>query len=107
MKIVITESQYNALLRRFSLSQIEDEFRYRLKNDDPCAYESFDDFFNWVSYRTEDTIFYKIRNDEKLVFDEKKSNNFKNIIYGFVYDNFSDEGKRYYNKYRKSHCPYK
>jgi len=84
MKIVITESQYSALLRRFSLSQIEDKFRYRLESDNPCRYLSFDDFFNSVSH-----------------------NNFKNIIYDFVYDNFSDEGKRYYNKYRKSHCPYK
>jgi hypothetical protein len=73
MKIVITESQYSALLRRFSLSKIEDEFWYRLKNDDPCEYESFDDFFNWVSYRTEDTILYKIlENDRNLKLDLEK-----------------------------------
>jgi len=107
MKIVITESQYSALLRRFSLSQIEDKFRFRLERDNPCAYESFDDFFNLVSYMISKTILRRLEDNENFDFDTEKLDNFKNMIYGFVYDNFSDEGKRYYNKYRKSHCPYK
>jgi hypothetical protein len=107
MKMIITESQYSTLLRRFSLSQIEDKFRYRLESDNPCRYLSFDDFFNSVSHRTSKTILARLDLDDKLDFDTEKVDNFKNIIYDFVYDNFSDEGKRYYNKYRKSHCPYK
>jgi hypothetical protein len=107
MKIVITESQYSALLRRFSLSQIEDEFWYRLKKEDPCDYESFNDFLNWVSYRTEDTIHYKIIENEKLKLDLEQERKFRKMILDFIYNNFSDDVKYYYDKYRKIICPKK
>lgn len=107
MKIVITESQYNALIRRFSLSKIESEFEYRLKKDNPCKYESFDDFFNWVAWRTEDTIHYKIRENEKLNLDLEQERNFRKMIQDFIYNNFSDVTKKYYNYYKRIHCPNK
>ena len=108
MKVIITESQYSALIRRFNLSDIEDEFWYRLKKDDPCEYKSFDDFFNWVSYRTEDTILYKILENEKnLKLDLEQSNKFREMIQDFVYNNFTDDAKYYYDKYRKIICPKK
>jgi hypothetical protein len=105
MKIILTESQYTALIRRFSLSQIEDEFWYRLKKEDPCEYESFDELFRWVSYRVEDTIFYKIREDGKLDLDLEQSNKFRKMIKDFIYDNFSDDAKYFYDKFRKLVCP--
>ena len=105
MKIIITESQYSALIRRFSLSQIEDEFWYRLKKEDFCEYESFDDFFNWVSYRTEDTILYKIKENEKLKLDLEQSKKFRKMTQDFIYDNFSDDAKYMYDKFRKLVCP--
>jgi hypothetical protein len=105
MKIVITESQYSALIRRFSLSQIEDEFWYRLKKEDFCEYKSFEDFFNWISYRTEDTIFYKIKEDGKLDLDLEQTKKFRKMTQDFIYDNFSDDAKYMYDNYRKLVCP--
>lgn len=105
MKIVLTESQYSALIRRFSLSQIEDEFWYRLKKEDFCEYKSFEDFFNWISYRTEDTILYKIKEDGKLDLDLEQTKKFRKMTQDFIYDNFSDDAKYMYDKFRKLVCP--
>ena len=105
MKIVITESQYSALIRRFSLSKIEDELWYRLKKEDPCDYESFDNFFNWISYRTEDTIMYKIIENEKLKLDIEQERKFRKMILDFIYNNFSDDAKYFYDNFRKLVCP--
>lgn len=106
MRIVLTESQYGALLRRFSLSQIEDEFWYRLKKEDPCQYESFDELFRWVSYRIEDTILYKmLENEKNLKLDLEQSNKFRKMIKDFIYDNFSDDVKYFYDNFRKLVCP--
>jgi hypothetical protein len=105
MKIIITESQYSALIRRFSLSQIEDEFWYRLKKEDFCEYKSFEDFFNWISYRTEDTILYKIKENEKLKLDIEQERKFRKMTQDFIYDNFSDDAKYMYDKFRKLVCP--
>jgi hypothetical protein len=105
MKIIITESQYSALIRRFSLSDIEDEFWYRLKKENFCEYKSFEDFFNWISYRTEDTIFYKIKENEKLKLDLEQTKKFRKMTQDFIYDNFSDDAKYMYDKFRKLVCP--
>ena len=105
MKIILTESQYSALIRRFSLSQIEDEFWYRLKKEDFCEYKSFEDFFNWISYRTEDTILYKIKENEKLKLDLEQTKKFRKMTQDFIYDNFSDDAKYMYDKFRKLVCP--
>ena len=105
MKIILTESQYNALIRRFSLSDIEDEFWYRLKKEDFCEYKSFEDFFNWISYRTEDTILYKIKENEKLKLDLEQTKKFRKMTQDFIYDNFSDDAKYMYDKFRKLVCP--
>jgi len=105
MKIILTESQYSALIRRFSLSDIEDEFWYRLKKEDFCEYKSFEDFFNWISYRTEDTILYKIKENEKLKLDLEQSKKFRKMTQDFIYDNFSDDAKYMYDKFRKLVCP--
>jgi hypothetical protein len=107
MRIVLTESQYSTLLRRFTLSDIEDEFWYRLKIENPCDFESFDEFFRWVSYRTEDTILYKMTENEKLKLDLEQSRKFREITQDFIYNNFSDVAKYYYDKYRKIMCPKK
>ena len=108
MKVIITESQYSALIRRFNLSNIEDEFWYRLKKEEPCDYESFDNFFNWVSYRTEDAILYKIlENDRNLKLDLEQERKFREMTQDFIYNNFSDDAKYYYDKYRKIICPKK
>jgi len=105
MKIILTESQYSALIRRFSLSDIEDEFWYRLKKEDFCEYKSFEDFFNWISYRTEDTILYKIKENEKLKLDLEQTKKFRKMTQDFIYDNFSDDAKYMYDKFRKLVCP--
>ena len=108
MKIVITESQYSALIRRFSLSNIEDVFWYYVTNNNACEYKSFDDFFNSVSYRTEDTILYRIlENDRNLKLDLEQSNKFRKIIQDFIYNNFSEIVEIKYYKYRKLMCPRK
>ena len=105
MKIILTESQYSALIRRFSLSDIEDEFWYRLKKEDFCEYKSFEDFFNWISYRTEATILYKIKENEKLKLDLEQTKKFRKMTQDFIYDNFSDDAKYMYDKFRKLVCP--
>jgi len=104
MKIVITESQYT-LIRRFNL--IESEFEHRLKTEDPCDHDSFDFYFNWVSYRTEDTVVYKMEENENLKLNLEKSRKLRESIKTFIYHKFSDVAKKYYNYYKRIHCPNK
>ena len=106
MKIIITEDQYNILLlRRFGL--IEPEFKYRLAIEDPCDYDNFESYFAWISYRTEDTVVYKMEENEKLNLDLKESRKLRESIKTFIYHNFTDVTKKYYDKYRKKLCPEK
>ena len=103
MKIILTESQYNSIMRRFSL--IEPEFDYRLKKENPCDYESFEDFFNWISYRTEDTILYKMKEKEKLKLDLGQSKKLRDTIQEVINDNFKLSAKKHYNDFKKLICP--
>ncbi len=83
-----------------------DDYNKKQK-EEPCDYESFNDFLNWVSYRTEDTIHYKIIENEKLKLDLEQERKFRKMILDFIYNNFSDDVKYYYDKYRKIICPKK
>jgi hypothetical protein len=65
----------------------------------------FDDFFNWISYRTEDTILYKIKEDGKLDLDLEQTKKFRKMTQDFIYDNFSDDAKYMYDNFRKLVCP--
>ncbi len=106
MKIIITEDQYNILLlRRFGL--IEPEFKYRLAIEDPCDHDNFERYFAWISYRVEDTVFYKMEENEKLNLDLGQSRKLRESIITFIYHNFRGDAKKYYDKYIKKLCPEK
>jgi hypothetical protein len=53
----------------------------------------------------EDTILYKIKKDGKLDLDLEQSNKFRKMTKDFIYDNFSDDAKYFYDKFRKLVCP--
>jgi hypothetical protein len=106
MQIVLTESQYNTLIRRLDdFVVIDRQFKYQLRQKIPCNFTDFEDYFNFVSYRTEDYVTNKLIENKIIEFDLELSNKIRSEIENYIKDNFLEYAKEYYDYYKEKNCP--
>lgn len=120
MRIVLTESQYNTLLRRLDdFSIIDRKFKLFLRKNSPCernrygklSYPTFDRYFSRVNYKTVDDVVSKLVDEEILKFDgENDLELFKKVreeIREYIDNNLKEYAEEYYNQYKEKNCPNK
>ena len=106
MKIVLTESQYKTLTRRMNDFVIIDrEFKLQLRKKSPCGYVGFDNYFDFVSYRTEINVIDRLFDDEGFEWELSLSIQLKHEVENYIKDNFKEYAKEYYDYYNKKNCP--
>ena len=106
MQIVLTESQYKTLTRRMNDFVIIDrEFKYQLRQKIPCNFTDFEDYFDFVSYRTEINVIDRLFDDEGFEWELSLSIQLKHEVENYIEDNFKEYAKEYYDYYNKKNCP--
>jgi siroheme synthase (precorrin-2 oxidase/ferrochelatase) len=106
MKMIISESQYNTLIRRLDdFAVIDRQFKYQLRKKLPCNFTHFEDYFNFVSYRTEDYVTNKLIENNIIKFEFELSIKIRREIENYIKDNFSEYAKEYYDYYKEKNCP--
>lgn len=106
MKFVITESQYNLLVRRLDdFIKIDRQFKFQLRKRYPCDYSNFENYFDFVSYRTEDFIVNKLYEDGFIDNNLELSTRLRKEIANYNENNMKEYAQEYYNMYIKKNCP--
>lgn len=112
MKILITESQYKLLTRRLEdFAMIDREFKYQLRKESPCGWRDFQNYFDWVTYKTEDNVLHllvvqegisdTIKPEDWLEFSKK----IRSEIQEYIYSNLYEYTEIHYHKYKENNCP--
>jgi hypothetical protein len=103
MKIVITESQYNFLRRRYhDVDDILNTFDKLMVHTDPCEFYKSDeelglyDFFNEIKNSVVDFKLIKLGYED----DELNKEGLKLLdeMEGYIFDNRFDKAKEYYDE---------
>ena len=111
MRILVTENQYRKLSRRLSdFSRIDNRFKTKLRQESPCNYTGgFMDYFDYVSYRTEDMVITVLRGEGMMDVSRKDElelfSSVRKEIQKYIEDNLKEYAREYYNQYIKNNCP--
>jgi hypothetical protein len=107
MKIIITESQYRLLMRRLDdFAMIDRQFKYQLRKESPSGWPDVQNYFDWVAYKTEDTVVYKLaengllksKPEDELEIRKK----IRSEIQEYLHNNLYEYAETYYNRNKKS-----
>ncbi len=91
-------------------AMIDRQFKYRLRKESPCTWTDLENYFDWVTYRTEDDIVDllkqqamtdTIKPEEWLEFSRK----IRSEIREYIHNNFYEYAEIYYRRNKESNCP--
>lgn len=110
MKIVLNESQFDVLARRIGkFSKIKFHLDVQLERRPACDYNSFENYLEWITYKTEDNLINSLRKSGSINWENNQGLELFRIlrveIKEYILENYTNHIFKYYTKYREHYCP--